>query len=167
MTPTRHKAPPQLPARRGGGPLPPRLARHLFGRAPRDSGIRSYVEPPRRTHLRRASLRRPFRESPNDSLDTSIPPLQGGSDSAYTGCTQDNLSVSVTTNNQLSSTGFSYDLAGNMTGDNTYTYGYNAESEIKSAAGVNYTYDGNRLEKNRMANSIGTAPAPKSSMSPT
>jgi RHS repeat-associated protein len=126
-----------------------RLARHLFGRAPRDSGIRSYVEPPRRTHLRRASLRRPFRESPNDSLDTSIPPLQAGSDSAYTGCTQDNLSVSVTTNNQLSSTGFSYDLAGNMTGDNTYTYGYNAESEIKSAAGVNYTYDGdgNRLEK--------------------
>jgi len=73
----------------------------------------------------------------------------GAISSAYTGCTQDNLSVSVTTNNQLSSTGFSYDLAGNMTGDNTYTYGYNAESEIKSAAGVNYTYDGdgNRLEK--------------------
>ena len=73
----------------------------------------------------------------------------GAISSAYTGCTQDNLSVSVTTNNQLSSTGFSYDAAGNMTGDNTYTYGYNAESEIKSAAGVNYTYDGdgNRLEK--------------------
>ena len=55
----------------------------------------------------------------------------------------------MTTNNQLSSAGFSYDAAGNMTGDNTYTYGYNAESEIKSAAGVNYTYDGdgNRLEK--------------------
>ena len=73
----------------------------------------------------------------------------GAISSSYTGCTQDNLSVSVTTNNQLSSTGFSYDAAGNMTGDNTYTYGYNAESEIKSAAGVNYTYDGdgNRLEK--------------------
>jgi RHS repeat-associated protein len=73
----------------------------------------------------------------------------GAISSAYTGCTQDNLSVSVTTNNQLSSAGFSYDAAGNMTGDNTYTYGYNAESEIKSAAGVNYTYDGdgNRLEK--------------------
>ena len=73
----------------------------------------------------------------------------GAISSAYTGCAQDNLSVSVTTNNQLSSTGFSYDAAGNMTGDNIYTYGYNAESEIKSAAGVNYTYDGdgNRLEK--------------------
>ena len=75
-----------------------------------------------------------------------------GTVSGYTGCTQDNLNIGiggVTTNNQLSSTGFSYDLAGNMTGDNTYTYGYNAESEIKSAAGVTYTYDGdgNRLEK--------------------
>lgn len=36
-----------------------------------------------------------------------------------------------------------------MQTDGSYTYAYNAESEIKSAAGVNYTYDGdgNRVEK--------------------
>lgn len=46
---------------------------------------------------------------------------------------------------------------GNMLADGVYSYAYNAESEIKSAAGVNYTGvypersrrngDGNRLEK--------------------
>ncbi len=72
-----------------------------------------------------------------------------GALSGYSSCTQENLSVSATTSNQLSSTGFSYDLAGNMLTDGANTYGYNAESEIKSAAGVNYTYDGdgNRVEK--------------------
>jgi len=46
-------------------------------------------------------------------------------------------------------TKFSYDTSGNMLNDGAHTYGYNAESEIKSAAGVNYTYDGdgNRIEK--------------------
>jgi RHS repeat-associated protein len=73
----------------------------------------------------------------------------GSISSSYTGCVQDNLSVSATTNNQLSSTGFSYDAAGNMLTDNVNTYAWNAESEMKSAAGVTYTYDGdgNRLEK--------------------
>jgi RHS repeat-associated protein len=69
--------------------------------------------------------------------------------SGYTGCTQESLSVLATTNNQLSATGISYDPSGNMLTDGLNTYSYNAESEIKSAAGVNYTYDGdgNRLEK--------------------
>ena len=69
--------------------------------------------------------------------------------SAYNGCTQESLSVTAGTNNQLSATGFSYDAAGNMLGDSTNTYGFNAESEIKSAASVNYTYDGdgNRVQK--------------------
>ncbi|HEV2223872.1 MAG TPA: RHS repeat-associated core domain-containing protein [Candidatus Acidoferrales bacterium] len=72
-----------------------------------------------------------------------------GALSGYSGCTQENLSVSATTNNQLSSTGFSYDTSGNMLNDGAHAYAYNAESEIKSAAGVNYTYDGdgNRVEK--------------------
>jgi len=36
-----------------------------------------------------------------------------------------------------------------MLNDGAHAYAYNAESEIKSAAGVNYTYDGdgNRVEK--------------------
>jgi RHS repeat-associated protein len=69
--------------------------------------------------------------------------------SAYTGCTQESLSVTAGTNNQLSATGFTYDPAGNMTGDATNAYGFNAESEIKSAAGMGYLYDGdgNRVEK--------------------
>jgi len=72
-----------------------------------------------------------------------------GAVTGYTGCTQESLSVAATTNNQLAATGFSYDLAGNMFGDAVNIYGWNAESEIKSAAGVNYTYDGdgNRVQK--------------------
>ncbi len=72
-----------------------------------------------------------------------------GAVSGYTGCTQESLSVGATANNQLTATGFTYDAAGNMTGDGTNAYGFNAESEIKSAASVNYTYDGdgNRVQK--------------------
>ena len=42
-----------------------------------------------------------------------------------------------------------YDASGNVLNDNFNIYQWNAESEIKSAAGVNYTYDGDgdRLEK--------------------
>jgi YD repeat-containing protein len=73
----------------------------------------------------------------------------GSISSSYNGCLQDSLSVSVTTNNQLSSAGFSYDAAGNMLTDNVNTYAWNAESEMKSGSGVTYTYDGdgNRLMK--------------------
>jgi RHS repeat-associated protein len=69
--------------------------------------------------------------------------------SSYNGCTQDSLSVTATSNNQLSATGFSYDASGNMLTDSANTYVYNAESEIKTAAGKTYTYDGdgNRIEK--------------------
>ena len=72
-----------------------------------------------------------------------------GALSGYSGCTQENLSVTATTNNQLSYMGYSYDTSGNMLTNGANTYGYNAESEISSAAGVNYTYDGdgNRVEK--------------------
>jgi RHS repeat-associated protein len=72
-----------------------------------------------------------------------------GALSSYSGCTQESLSVSASTANQLSATGFSFDASGNMLTDAVNTYAWNAESEIKSAAGVNYTYDGegNRLEK--------------------
>ncbi len=73
----------------------------------------------------------------------------GAASSSYTGCTQESLSVTALTNNQLSATGFSYDASGNILTDGHNTYGWNAESEIKSAAGVNYTYDGdgNRVQK--------------------
>lgn len=71
----------------------------------------------------------------------------GVASSAYTGCTQESLSVSVSNNNQISS--FSYDAAGNVLNDTRNAYVWNAESEIKTGAGVNYTYDadGNRVQK--------------------
>ena len=73
----------------------------------------------------------------------------GVASSSYNGCTQESLSVTALSNNQLSATGFSYDASGNILTDGHNTYGWNAESEIKSAGGVNYTYDGDgdRIEK--------------------
>jgi RHS repeat-associated protein len=68
-------------------------------------------------------------------------------------CSGPNLSVSVNAKNQITSTGFSYDAAGNLTADGQYSYAYNAESEITSANGVNYTYDGDGL---RVRKSSGT-----------
>ena len=67
--------------------------------------------------------------------------------SAYNGCTQDSLSVIANTANQITS--FSYDASGNTLSDTHNSYTWNAESEIKTAAGVTYTYDGdgNRVQK--------------------
>ena len=72
-----------------------------------------------------------------------------GAVSGYSGCTQESLSVSAGTNNQLTATGYTYDALGNMLTDASNTYVFNAESEIKTAASVNYTYDGDgdRVEK--------------------
>jgi RHS repeat-associated protein len=69
--------------------------------------------------------------------------------SAYTGCTQESLSVTALSNNQLSATGYSYDASGNMLTDGRNTYTWNSEDQLKTAAGVTYTYDGggHRVEK--------------------
>ena len=68
--------------------------------------------------------------------------------SGYT-CTQSNLSLTVNTKNQITNTGLSYDASGNTLTDGVNTYVWDAESQIKTAASVNYTYDGdgNRLQK--------------------
>jgi RHS repeat-associated protein len=57
--------------------------------------------------------------------------------------------MAVNASNQFTTTGFSYDASGNVLADGTNTYAWNAESEIKTAAGVTYTYDGDghRAEK--------------------
>jgi RHS repeat-associated protein len=59
------------------------------------------------------------------------------------------LTLSVNSNNRITTSGFTYDASGNLTADVTSGYVWNAESEIKTAAGVNYTYDGdgNRVQK--------------------
>ena len=57
--------------------------------------------------------------------------------------------MAVGTNNRITTSGFSYDAAGNVAGDGVNAYTWNAESETKTAAGVTYTYDGDghRVEK--------------------
>ncbi len=56
-------------------------------------------------------------------------------------------------NNQISSSGPSYDADGDITGDALYSYTYNGAGEITRANGVNYTYDGDGL---RVEKSSGT-----------
>jgi RHS repeat-associated protein len=61
--------------------------------------------------------------------------------SAYTGCSQESgFSKTVDGNNHLS--GFSYDSSGNTQNDGVNSYTWDAESQLKTAAGVTYLYDG-------------------------
>src|SRR5712692_3116669 len=61
--------------------------------------------------------------------------------SQYRGCSQESgFATTADGNNHLS--GFSYDLSGNTLNDGTYAYAWDGESQMKSAAGVNYLYDG-------------------------
>jgi len=60
---------------------------------------------------------------------------------SYTGCSQESgFSKTADGNNHLS--GFSYDASGNTSSDAVNSYTWNAESQLKAAAGVNYLYDG-------------------------
>ncbi|MBI3477118.1 MAG: RHS repeat-associated core domain-containing protein [Acidobacteria bacterium] len=75
-----------------------------------------------------------------------------GSSSAYTGCTQGSLSVSVTTKNQISTD--TYDAAGNLMtipGTGGATYVFNTENQMTSTSNSSTQYiydgDGNRVEK--------------------
>jgi RHS repeat-associated protein len=74
----------------------------------------------------------------------------GVASTAYTGCTQESLSVTATAQNRISnSTSYGYDAAGNLTTAPSATYSYDAENHLTSTSGVNYTYDGDgkRVEK--------------------
>jgi hypothetical protein len=68
--------------------------------------------------------------------------------SAYNGCNQESLSVTSTTNNQLSATGYSYDASGNVLSDGRNSYEWYSEGSLEQAAGQSYMYDGrgNRTE---------------------
>ena len=84
----------------------------------------------------------------------------GGTSSSYNGCTQENLSILVGVKNQITTSGFGYDAAGNLiaappTGT---TYSYNAENQLAQAAGfvtAGYLYDGDG--KRVAKTSAGTA----------
>jgi RHS repeat-associated protein len=72
-----------------------------------------------------------------------------GVSTAYTGCTQENLSVAVNTKNQI--VGNTYDAAGNLSiaQPGSVQYTYDAENRLISTAGQTYLYDGDgkRVEK--------------------
>jgi RHS repeat-associated protein len=57
-------------------------------------------------------------------------------------CSSQPLSLTITSKNRISNTGFAYDNAGNLTADGTYSYAWNALNQLTSAGGVTYTYDG-------------------------
>src|SRR5208282_1984404 len=59
----------------------------------------------------------------------------------YGGCTEESgFSTTADGNNHLPL--FSYDSSGNAQNDGTIAYTYNGESQIKTANGVTYAYDG-------------------------
>jgi RHS repeat-associated protein len=70
-----------------------------------------------------------------------------------TKCTATALSLSFNTHNQITSSGFNYDAAGDLTADGSYTYSWNAEQHLTSAGNVTYTYDG---DLKRVKKSSGT-----------
>jgi RHS repeat-associated protein len=61
-----------------------------------------------------------------------------------TKCAPPNLNVTVSTLNRITNTGFTYDAAGNLTADGSFTYQWDAEGQMKSlnTSSVLYTYDG-------------------------
>jgi RHS repeat-associated protein len=68
-------------------------------------------------------------------------------------CSSQTMSLTITSKNRISNTGFTYDNAGNLTADGTYTYAWNALNQLTSAGGVTYTYDG---DGRRVKKSNGT-----------
>jgi RHS repeat-associated protein len=72
------------------------------------------------------------------SLDTSRPT-----------CSWTTLNAGVDAHNRLTNPGLSYDAAGNVLSDASTSYAWDAESELKTAAGISYTYDGDgrRVQK--------------------
>ncbi len=68
---------------------------------------------------------------------------QAGWTPTYNACTESTMgTLTVDGNNHISGSGFSYDSSGNTLGDGTYSYTWDGESQMKTAAGVTYAYDG-------------------------
>jgi len=76
---------------------------------------------------------------------------QAGWTPTYNSCTESIMgAVTANGNNQLP--GFSYDFSGNALGDGNYSYTWNAESQMRTAGGVTYSYDGD----GRRASKVGS-----------
>ena len=56
--------------------------------------------------------------------------------------TAETLSVTVNSNNQISTGGYRYDASGNMLSDTINSLLFNAENQMTPQSGLTYTYDG-------------------------
>jgi RHS repeat-associated protein len=81
--------------------------------------------------------------------------LHGTTNSPCTGCSQESgFSANATANNQLSSLG--YDAAGNTLNDGTYAYTWDGESQLTSAGGMTYLYDGDGRRAAKLSSGVPT-----------
>lgn len=70
--------------------------------------------------------------------------------SAFNGCTQESLGVYINNFNQISSSGYQYDAAGNLTTiPSVGNYTYDAENNLISAGGLSYIYDANDVRSEK------------------
>ncbi|HEV1996150.1 MAG TPA: RHS repeat-associated core domain-containing protein [Candidatus Acidoferrum sp.] len=65
------------------------------------------------------------------------------------------VTVDATTN-RIITTGYTYDVGGNMTNDGSNTLTYDAENRGATAAGATYTYDGHSLRVKKVSGSTTT-----------
>ena len=70
---------------------------------------------------------------------------QAGWTPTYNACTEVTMPSVVVDNNNHMPSPVSYDSSGNTTSDGLYSYSWDAESQLKSGAGINYSYDGDGL----------------------
>jgi RHS repeat-associated protein len=90
--------------------------------------------------------------------------------SQYNSCSQESgLNITVNSNNQISTSGFAYDSAGNLTGSGSLSLTYDGESRICSlggsscTTGTTYTYDGDGKRVQKSSGTLywyGTNPDP-------
>jgi RHS repeat-associated protein len=71
----------------------------------------------------------------------------------YNACSQSNMAT-VTPDSGNHINAFSYDASGNALGDGLYSYTYDGESQMKTAAGVTYSYDGDGRRVAKVASKL-------------
>jgi RHS repeat-associated protein len=96
-----------------------------------------------------------FDNSPTGGAWGNLTQIAATTNPAYTGCSQESgFNANGDGNNHLNS--FSYDTSGNTQNDGTNAYTWDAESQLKTAAGVTYAYDaqGRRVSKSTGKNYV-------------
>lgn len=69
-------------------------------------------------------------------------------------CSAPTLSLSLSSLNRITNTGFTYDNAGNLTNNSTQSFTWNAENRVTATAGVTYTYDGDGWRRKKSSGTL-------------